>query len=192
VQEKSVLQFPRISPYESPFQVTLKGVAAGLVGTLAMTTALQVVARLLPAPNPEAARDPDDYSGIDELASLDDSAPVPPTEQVAERLAHQMFGTELSQETRQRLGVGIHWAYGAFWGALSAQVQLTARPPAVPYGVGLGLLVWAVGPGRLVPALGIYARPSSSGLVRRLLAIALHVLYGVTTAVTLERLSTSR
>jgi hypothetical protein len=95
-------------------------------------------------------------------------------------------------ENRQRLGVGIHWAYGAFWGALSAQLQLTLRPPAVPYGVALGLAVWAVGPARLVPALGLYERPASSGIVRRVLAIGLHVLYGLTTALTLERLSSPR
>ena len=82
------------------------------------------------------------------------------------------------------------------WPAMSARAsvvsQLTFRPPAVPYGVALGLLVWAVGPARLVPALGLYERPASSGILRRLLAIGLHLLYGVTTAATLERLSVPR
>lgn len=182
-----MLQFPRLTPYESPFQVTLKGVAAGLVGTLVMTTALQVVSRVLPPVRPDAPHDPDDYSGLDDLASLDESTPMPPTERVAERLASQVFHTEISKETRQALGVGIHWAYGAFWGALSAQIQMTVRPPAVPYGVALGILVWAVGPGRLAPALGLYARPASPGVIRRLLAISLHILYGVSTAVTVDR-----
>lgn len=187
-----MLQMPRLTPYESPFQVTLKGVAAGLVGTLVMTTALQAIGRVLPAPRATTESDPDDYSGLEDLEALDVAPPVPPTEQVAERLASQVFRTDISRETRQRIGVGIHWAYGAFWGALSAQVQLTARPPAVPYGVALGIAVWAVGPGRLVPALGIYERPASSGIVRRVLAIGLHVLFGVSTAMTLERLSAPR
>ena len=182
---------PRLPAYESPFEVTLKGVAAGLVGTLVMTSALQAVARFLPAPG-AAADDPDDYSDVQELTALEVAPPVPPTEQVAERLAAQLFNTELSLANRQRIGVGIHWAYGAFWGALSAQLQLTLRPPAVPYGAALGIAVWAVGPARLVPALGLYERPASSGIFRRLLAISLHVLYGVTTAVTLERLSPPR
>jgi hypothetical protein len=43
-----------------------------------------------------------------------------------------------------------------------------------------------------VPALGLYERPASSGILRRLLAITLHALYGVTTALTLERLSAPR
>jgi hypothetical protein len=183
---------PRLTAYESPFQVTLKGVAAGLVGTLVMTSALQAIARLIPGRRTVVAEDPDDYSDIGELTTLDTSPPVPPTEQVAERLATQVFHTELSLETRQRLGVGIHWAYGAFWGALSAQLQLTLRPPAVPYGIAMGIAVWMVGPARLVPALGLYERPASSGIVRRVLAIGLHVLYGITTALTLERLSTTR
>jgi hypothetical protein len=182
---------PLLTTYESPFQVTLKGVAAGLVGTLVMTSALQAAARVLPAPS-TAAEDPDDYSDVGSLSALDAGQPVPPTEQVAERLASRVFRTELSLENRQRLGAGIHWAYGAFWGALSAQIQMTLRPPAVPYGVALGLAAWMVGPGRLVPALGLYERPASSGLARRVLAIALHIVYGLTTAVTLERLSTNR
>lgn len=182
----------RLNAYESPFQVTLKGVAAGLVGTLVMTSALQAAAGLIGRFRTASEDDPDDYSDVGELTTLDSSPQVPATEQVAERLASQVFRRELSQETRQRLGVGIHWAYGAFWGALSAQLQLTLRPPAVPYGLALGVAVWAVGPARLVPALGLYERPASSGLTRRLLAIGLHLLYGVTTALTLERLSAAR
>jgi hypothetical protein len=182
---------PRLTVYESPFEVTLKGVAAGLVGTLVMTGTLQAVARVLPTPR-AAADDPDDYSDLEGLTALDDMPPVPPTEQVAERLATRIFRTELSLENRQRLGAGIHWAYGAFWGALSAQIQVTLRPPAVPYGIALGLAVWLVGPARLVPALGLYERPASSGLLRRMLAIAFHIVYGLSTALTLERLNADR
>lgn len=182
---------PRFTAYESPFQVTLKGVAAGLVGTLVMTSALQAAARVLPAPS-AVQEDPDDYSDVGSLSELDEGQHVPPTEQVAERLAGRLFGAELSLESRQRLGAGIHWAYGAIWGALSAQIQLGLRPPAVPYGVALGIAVWMVGPGRLVPALGLYERPASSGIARRALAIGLHVVYGLATAMTLERLSPSR
>jgi hypothetical protein len=182
---------PRFIPVESPFEATLKGVAAGLVGTLVMTSVLQLVARLLPGPRSSPA-DPDEYSDVADLRLLDSSQPVPPTEQMAERLATRLFRTELSPEARQRVGAGIHWAYGAFWGALSAQIQLTLHPPAQPYGVALGLAVWIVGPGRIVPALGLYERPATSGLARRLVAIGLHVLYGVTTATTLERLSPPR
>jgi hypothetical protein len=157
-----------------------------------MSSALQAAARLIGRTQTPEEEDPDDYSNVAELTALDASPQVPATEQVAERLASQVFHRELSQETRQRIGVGIHWAYGAFWGALSAQLQLTLRPPAVPYGVALGIAVWLVGPARLVPALGLYERPASSGITRRIVAISLHVLYGVTTALTLERLSAPR
>lgn len=180
---------PRTAAYEGPFHATLTGVAAGLVGTLVMTSALQVIARLVvrrPAESDEQAAE------AAELTALDAAPPLPPTEQVAERLASQVFRTELSLESRQRIGMWIHWAYGACWGALSAQLQLTLRPPALPYGLALGLAVWAVGPARLVPALGLYERPATPGILRRMLAVGLHVLYGITTAMTLERLSASR
>jgi hypothetical protein len=183
---------PRLTAYESPFQVTLKGVAAGLVGTLVMTSALQAAAMIIGRVKAATVEDEDDLSHVADLEALDVSPQMPATEQVAERLASQVFRRELSDETRQRIGVGIHWAYGAFWGALSAQLQLTLRPPAVPYGTALGLAIWAVGPARLVPALGLYERPASSGVIRRLIAIGLHVLYGLSTAWTLERLSAPR
>ena len=163
-----------------------------MVGTLVMTSALQATARIIGRAQAATREDPDDYSNVEELTALDASPQVPATEQVAERLVSQVFRRELSQETRQRLGVGIHWAYGAFWGALSSHIQLTLRPPTVPYGVALGVAVWAVGPARLVPALRLYERPSSSGITRRLVAIGLHAVYGVATALTLERLRAAR
>ena len=171
--------------YESPFVVTLKGVAAGLVGTLVMTTALRAVDQLgrggeetVDAQAPPA----DDGEG----------GAVGPTERVAERLANKVFRTELSRETRQRLGLGIYWTYGAFWGALSAQLQETFQPPAVYHGALLGLGVWLIGPMRLIPALGLYERPPSASIPRRLLAISLHLLYGWTTAFTYQQLAGRR
>jgi hypothetical protein len=169
--------------YESPLSVTLKGVAAGLVGTLVMTTALRAVDQLFhgggePVETPAAPSDEDNQTGA-----------VAPTERVAERLASGIFRTEISRETRQRLGLGIYWTYGAFWGALSAQLQETFQPPALYHGALLGLGVWLIGPMRLIPALGLYERPPSASVLRRLLAISLHLLYGWTTAFTYRQIA---
>jgi hypothetical protein len=183
---------PRQATTESPFQLTLKGVAAGLVGTLAMTSALQAASRYLPRPGSQSADDGHGPSEVEELAALDTGDSTPPTERVAERVVSRVFNRELSNQNRQRLGLGIYWAYGAFWGALSAQVQLRLRPPVAAYGVVLGIVVWLIGPGRIVPALRLYERPPHSGIGRRLLAISLHILYGMTTALTLDRISASR
>lgn len=183
---------PRQTAAESPFQLTLKGVAAGLVGTLVMTSALQAASRYLPRPGSQYADDNAGPSDVDELAALDTGDSTPPTERVAERLASRVFNRELSNQSRQRLGLGIYWAYGALWGALSAQIQVRLRPPAAPYGILLGVVVWLIGPGRIVPALRLYERPPNSGIGRRLLAISLHILYGLTTAMTLDRLSAAR
>ena len=172
--------------YESPLSVTLKGVAAGLVGTLVMTTALRAIDQFSRGSEPPAVASP---SPPDDG---DDAAAVAPTERVAERLANRVFRTEISRETRQRLGLGIYWTYGAFWGALSAQLQETFQPPALYHGALLGLGVWLVGPMRLIPALGLYERPPSASLVRRLLAISLHLLYGWTTAFTYQQITRSQ
>ena len=179
--------FWREQQHDSPFVVTLKGVAAGLVGTLVMTTALRAVDQLWRGGD-------DDESEIEPYADEveTEAAPVAPTERVAERLASRVFRTEISRETRQRLGLGIYWTYGAFWGALSAQVQETIQPPVLYHGALLGLGVWLIGPMRLIPALGLYERPPSASIIRRLLAIGLHLLYGWTTAYTYQQISSRR
>jgi hypothetical protein len=169
--------------YESPQSVTLKGVAAGLVGTLVMTTALRAIDQFSRGGEPPALEPPSPHDLGDEVAA------VAPTERVAERLASRVFRTEISRETRQRLGLGIYWTYGAFWGAISAQLQETFQPPALYHGALLGLVVWLIGPMRLIPALGLYERPASASLVRRVLAIALHLLYGWTTAFTYQQVT---
>jgi hypothetical protein len=176
--------------YESPISATLKGLAAGLVGTLVMTTALQFVdriGRLNDGP-------PGDAPAVDPITQPDDLTgdEVSPTERVAERLASGVFHAEISTQTRQRLGLGIYWTYGAFWGVLSAQLQESLRPPTLLYGAILGMVVWLVGPGRLVPALGLYERQSPASIIGRVLAVSLHVLYGWTTAFTYRELAGHR
>jgi len=168
---------------EDPWSVTLKGVAAGLVGTLVMTTALRAVDR------PSRGYGGQADTQAPPAPADDTSGAVAPTERVAERLASRVFRTELSPETRQRLGLGIYWTYGAFWGAISAQLQETFKPPALYHGALLGLVVWIVGPLRLIPALGLYQRPPSATVTRRLLAIGLHLLYGWTTAFTYRQIA---
>ncbi|MCC7369614.1 MAG: hypothetical protein IT306_14390 [Chloroflexi bacterium] len=183
---------PRRPVTESPFQQTLKGVAAGLVGTLVMTTGLQAASRLLGGSPAQRDDDSLDEAELDDLRAIDTGRQLPPQEQVAERLASRVFNRELSQESRQRIGLWIYWLYGAGWGALSAQIQLRLRPPAVPYGIITGIVVWLIGPGRIVPALRLYERPARAAMGLRVVAIGLHILYGVTTALTLDRLSPPR
>jgi len=179
---------PWHEPYDSPFAVTLKGVAAGLVGTLAMTTALQAADAVGRGSKQLAAR----FRSSDDGSAGSDDETVAPTERVAERIAGRVFGTELSRETRARLGLGIYWTYGAFWGAISAHLQEIAHPPTLLYGAVLGVGVWLIGPMRLIPALRLWERPPSSSLIRRILAIGLHVLYGLTTAWTYSQVSGRR
>src|SRR4051812_27786087 len=107
--------------YENPLSVTLQGVAAGLGGTLVMTTALRAVDQFTRGSDEPAGEPPVSDANVE-------SGAVGPTERVAERLASRVFRTELSRETRQRLGLGIYWTYGAFWGALSSQIQETFHP----------------------------------------------------------------
>ena len=65
---------PRLTAYESPFQVTLKGVAAGLVGTLVMTSALQaaamIIGRVKAATVEDEARRPVIVHDVKDVAAL--------------------------------------------------------------------------------------------------------------------------
>ena len=172
---------PRLTAYESPFQVTLKGVAAGLVGTLVMTSALQAAARLFGTAERDARRRPGRLLGRRRADGARRGA-AGAADRAGRRAARQpgVSARALAGDAASGSASGIHWAYGAFWGALSAQLQLTLRPPALPYGVALGHRrlggrAGAAGPGaRPLRAAGLVGhRPGG------VLAIGLHVLYGV-------------
>ncbi len=159
----------RIRSSESPLEVALKGAAAGALGTLVLTLAMQNAHLLL------WDRDEDDAEAS--VASSVASA-ADPTERLVEKVASGVFERELSPDARQTLGIGIHWGYGTLWGVAYGLIQASVHLPSWVHGTMLGLAVWMIGPMGLVPAMKLASRPAVRSTSARVLSIFLHVLYG--------------
>ena len=168
---------------ESPLEVALKGAGAGLAGTLVLTLAMQVAERLVTSPAPLESPAPD-RTGGSEVAPTG-----APTERLVEKVASGVFEAELSPGARQTLGMGIHWGYGALWGAGYGLVQTSLHLPAWLHPALFGLIVWVVGPMGLIPAMKLAERPADRSPRRRLVSIVLHQIYGWTTATSFHVLS---
>jgi hypothetical protein len=143
------------------FRSLARGVAAGVVGTAAMTAYQLAVAKArgqpLATPVPHRWAD----------------APAPA--QVAKRLADAVGqGGRFTREDVPLLANAVHWLYGVSWGALYG---------AVPGGgLAFGTTVWASGYAELVP-LGIYEPPWRYPPKELALDWSYHAVYGLGVAV---------
>ena len=170
----------RSVPLETPLAVALKGAAAGALGTLVLTLAMQNVHHFL------GDRDEDDAEAS---VSLSVAPAGDPTERLVEKVAAGVFEKELSPDARQTLGLGIHWGYGTFWGVAHGLIQSSLPLPGWLHGTFLGLAVWLIGPMGLVPAMKLSARRVGRPTGARFLSVFLHLLYGWATAAAFNLLS---
>ncbi len=85
-------------------------------------------------------------------------------------------------------GLGVHIAYGSWWGMLYGLLQASYRRPPLLFGALYGLGVWWIGPGWLVPAMKLMRRPWEEPPLRTAMLVAGHVVYGIALAETFERL----
>lgn len=148
----------------------LKGLLAGVTGTVAMTLAMR---RVAPRALPPAAR-----RGL-----------LP--ERVVEGIERQTTGApRLPRHARRQTTMPAHYAYGAAAG-VAFGVLRALRPHAPPVGIGAawGLTVWAASYEALLPLLGIVPATTSRPPAEWIVPIAAHVVYGVATAYAFEAFS---
>lgn len=157
-----------------------RGVAAGAVGTLAMTGWQELAAKLMSSGAPDgdgsaADRDPDPW----------EQAPVPA--QVARRLG-RLVGWDPPAERIGLLTNVMHYGYGTGWGVGYALTrERTEQAPALALGAAFGTAVWAASYVQLVP-LGLYEPPWRYSPGELALDLSYHLVYGVATALALAGL----
>lgn len=136
----------------------LRGAAAGLAGTLAMTPVILIgaIGEWKPPSPAQITANIERESGVDETPRDD------PTFTLQWLAAHLSFGTS--------------------WGVAYA----LARPGLPPSDVASGLLwggaIWLLNYGLILPALRLYPSPADDRTGRMLAMIAAHAVYGVTVA----------
>jgi hypothetical protein len=146
----------------------LRGIAAGIAGTAAMTAYQLAVARAqgkpLATPVPHRWAD----------------APAPA--QLAKKAADWVGqGRHLTRDDVPMLTNAMHWLYGVSWGALYGVVAGAAEPDPVAGGLAFGTGVWGAAYAELVP-LGIYKAPCEYSAEELALDWSYHAVYGLAVA----------
>lgn len=104
-------------------------------------------------------------------------------EQFAYKVASGVFDRDIAPWQRLA-GIATHLAYGSAWGAVFGLIQGTWRRAPAPLGALYGVIVYAAGPGLLVPAMKLMKTPGEEPPLRTGVMIAGHVAYGVALAET--------
>ena len=151
------------------------GMAAGLVGTLAMTGFMGLWNKTgdVVKENFEdrSARQQKEQRGEEE----------PSTEKVAADVSQAVFNTTLDGDTRKAAGNAVHYGFGAAVGALYGVLRELYPAVSTGHGTAYGTAVWLGADELALPALG-YAPPiDERPVTEHIYGAAAHAVYGVVT-----------
>jgi hypothetical protein len=156
---------------QTPLGAIARGMAAGVIGTAAMTAAQELAAKL-------------QSSGDGGQQDEESQGPQDPWEQasmparVARRISEGVFHHEVPPERIPLLTNALHWAYGTGWGAVYGLIQGTFGGRSPRQGVLFGAGVWAMSYVQLVP-MGLYELPWKYPPKSIVMELGYHVVYGV-------------
>lgn len=160
----------------TPLGTLLHGLAAGLVGTAAMTAYQELVSWMKRSRSGDAGKtdsSPKDWH----------QAPAPA--QVGKRLIEGLFQREVSPDRISLLTHTMHWVYGIGWGGIYGIVQGTAKAPPIRQGLLFGTGVWGMSYVELVP-MGLYQPPWAYSMKTLATDLSYHLVYGVSVAAAYE------
>lgn len=156
---------------DTPLGAVARGLAAGVVGTGAMTIAQELSAKLRaagataqPGGEPPAPEDPWEQA----------SAPA----KVARRISEGVFHHPVSPERIPLLTHGMHWAYGTGWGAAYGMAASTFGRRSLRQGLLFGAGVWSMSYVQLVP-MGLYEPPWKYPAKDMAMELGYHLVYGL-------------
>ena len=151
------------------------GMAAGLVGTLAMTGFMGLWSK-----TGELIKDkPEDLSARQQKEQRGEEEPS--TEKVASDISQTVFQKKLDRDTKKAAGTVIHYGFGTAVGALYG--VLSELYPAISAGQGTlyGTAVWLGADELALPALGYTPGMHERPVNEHIYGAAAHALYGVVT-----------
>ena len=147
---------------DTPLEVAFDGWLAGAGGALALTGMTAVGRKVMSGTPSAVAAQPD--AEMSAAGALADGPDMPPnmnrvTATFVQKIATGIFGTSLNAQEQFVAGTAWHLAYGGWWGTLDGLLQSSVRVPPLALGPLLGLGVWALGPGWLVPKMKLMLPP---------------------------------
>jgi hypothetical protein len=151
------------------------GLAAGLVGTTAMTALQEVMAHRRRTRMPAGPMMPE----------ADPWSHAPAPAQLAKRVMQEVTGREIPPDRIPMYTNAMHWGYGVSLGPAYGLARRWLRSRPALLGPAFGLGVWAWSYATLVP-LGLYKWPwhYRAGAVAK--DVSYHLLYGTGTAAGFE------
>ncbi|MDQ3930854.1 MAG: hypothetical protein M3328_17120, partial [Chloroflexota bacterium] len=173
---------------ETPLQVAVGGLISGMGGALALTAITVLGRQVMAGPGQRGSQQAAQYEqGLSAGEALSDTPNTPPTMNevtatFVQKVATGLFGESLSPGQQDVAGLAWHLTYGGFWGMVYALVQSGVRLPQLLLAPIYGLVLWAVGPGWLVPKMKIMLPPGGQNRANAALMAGGHLAYGVLVA----------
>jgi putative membrane protein len=171
---------------------TWKGLVAGAIGgavaSLAMNGFQAGMSKLFedpeqPRESKRKAREAQGWKQHHEGAKQDGSTEERATVKTAEAVS-EAFGHELQPAEKEPAGQVVHYAYGTAAGAVYGAMAEHWEDARTGEGTAFGAILWAVSDEVAVPALGLSKGPREYPLRTHAMALASHLVYGVTAELT--------
>ncbi len=169
----------------------LKGLAAGIVGGLVASVAMNQFQKLLSkltnsdkrSHGAQSLQQGSPQRGIGR--ELKKRGKDKPEDDAAGRLANTISvgisGRELTKEEKEVGGTALHYAYGISMGAVYGAAAEFSSEVTVGAGIPFGALIWIGVDEGVVPLLGLSKSPTEYPLLIHAYALASHLVYGLTT-----------
>jgi NAD(P)-dependent dehydrogenase (short-subunit alcohol dehydrogenase family) len=157
----------------------LAGVVAGLAGTWAMNRAQRLWTERADGHAPDSAGGKHDAREWQERSEHQNANEI-----VAQRLAGALIGRALTRDELAVAAPAVHYAFGAAMGAVYGVYAERTRLHPLASGAAFGAAVWLAADEAAMPLLGLSEPPDARSLEMHGQALAAHLVYGATAALT--------
>lgn len=108
------------------------------------------------------------------------------TAAIGRMLYHWATDEDPDKATKTTLSYLVHWGYGIAQGGAYATIRGPVEGVDALGGAAFGAGLWLVGDELVVPMLGLQEGPTASPMSSHMNRLAMHLVYGLTTAATVQ------
>ncbi len=153
-----------------------KSVAAGALGGLTASFAMNQFQALLSSAEKELSRDAGSQQQQDQGSSGEDA-----TVKTVQALSEKLRNRKLSYSEKQWAGSAVHYAFGTAMGATYGALAHSTPAVSAGRGAAYGAALWLAADEIAVPAAGLAAPLAQTPLSSHVSALAAHLVYGFVT-----------